>query len=203
MNGRLARGQATRDALIVAARQLFGDRGYDGTSIEAVLDAAGVARGALYHHFSSKAELFDAVLDREVAAIAATAADAARRVPDRVGSLRAGCAAWLHAALEPAVQRILLLDSPAVVGWERWRQLDDQHTLGGVRAAITKLTARQRMPVEQVDVLAHMVQAAVGEAALLIARADDPGAALDAGLAALDTLLTRLFGGRRTVGRSG
>lgn len=193
MDGRQQRGQATRDAIVAAARELFGDLGYEGTSIEAVLDLAGVARGALYHHFGSKAELFDAVLDREIAAVAAEAQNAARAVPAGVESLRAGCAAWLQAALDPAVQRILLLDSPAVVGWKRWRQLDEQHTLGGVRAAIRKITARQEMSAEEVDVLAHMVQAAVGEAALLIAGAEDAEAALRAGLAALDTLLVRLF----------
>lgn len=121
--------------LIAAARELFGTQGYEGTSIDAILQAAGVARGALYHHFANKAELFDAVLDREAAAVA----EAARAVDDPLDSLRAGCGAFLRLALDPAVQRITLLDSPAVVGWERWRELDEQHILGGLRAGVSRL----------------------------------------------------------------
>ena len=133
MDGRVEKGKATRESLITTARGLFGDRGYDATSVGAVLEAAGAARGALYHHFATKEELFDAVLDREVARIAALSADAARAADDPVEALRAGCNTWLEVALDPAVQRIVLLDPPAVVGWARWRELDEQHTLGGLR----------------------------------------------------------------------
>lgn len=184
----------TRDVLIAAARDLFGEHGYDATSIEAVLQAAGVARGALYHHFATKEALFDAVLDREVASIAETAATAARAADDPLASLRAGCATWLRVTLDPAIQRITLLDSPAVVGWSRWREIDEQHTLGGLRANIRRLSRLGRIPGDQVDVLANMLLAAVGEAALVIARSAMPEAALATGTAALDTLLDRLFG---------
>lgn len=194
MDQRVQKGQATRDVLIGAARTLFGQHGYDATSIEAILQASGVARGALYHHFATKEALFDAVLDREVAAIANAAAQAARTVSDPVASLRAGCATWLRLALDPAMQRIALIDPPAVVGWTRLREIDEQHTLGRLRANIGRIAPGGDIPADQVDVLSHMVLAAVGEAALLIARADDPGAALETGLRALDTLLTRLFG---------
>ena len=194
MDLRLERGKSTRDRLIAAATELFGERGYDGTSIGAVLEAAGVARGALYHHFPSKEALFDAVLDRVVAEIAATTAEAARAADDPVASLRAGCDAWLQLALDPAVQRIALLDPPAVVGWTRWRELDERYTLGGLRASLARIAETGRLPKGDVDLLAHMVLASVNEAALLIARADDPDAALASGRAAVDTLLTRLVG---------
>ena len=194
MDLRIERGKSTRDRLIAAATELFGVRGYDGTSIGAVLEAAGVARGALYHHFPSKEALFDAVLDRVVAEIAATTAEAARAADDPVASLRAGCDAWLQLALDPAVQRIALLDPPAVVGWTRWRELDERYTLGGLRASLARIAETGRLPKGDVDLLAHMVLASVNEAALLIARADDPDAALASGRAAVDTLLTRLVG---------
>jgi hypothetical protein len=87
-----------------------------------------------------------------------------------------------------------LLDAPAVVGWTRWRQLDEQHTLGGLKATLQRIADSGRLPTESVDVLAHMVLASVAEAALLIARADDPEAALRSGRAAVDTLLGRLVG---------
>jgi AcrR family transcriptional regulator len=194
MDLRLERGKTTRDRIVAAAVELFGEHGYDGTSIGAVLESAGVARGALYHHFPSKEALFDAVLERVVAEAAATAAEAARAGDDPVASLRAGCDAWLQLALDPAVQRIALLDPPAVVGWTRWRELDEQYTLGGLRANLTRIAEQGRLPRGDVDVLAHMLLAAVSEAALLIARADDPESALAAGRAAVDTLLTRLVG---------
>ena len=197
MDNRVEKGKATRDALVTVARELFGERGYDGTSIGAVLGAAGVARGALYHHFATKEELFDAVLDREIARVSAVATEAAAealRSSGPLDSLRAGCATWLRVALDPAVQRIVILDPPAVVGWKRWRELDEQHTLGGLKQTLQRIADDGRLPPESVDVLAHMILAAVAEAALLIARADDPRAALREGKAAVETLLGRLVG---------
>ena len=191
-DGRVERGRETRERLVRAGRKLFGERGYEATSIEAILTAAGVARGALYHHFATKEALFDAVLDTLVAEIAAAAAVAARKASDPVDSLRRGCSAWLRMALDPAVQRIALVDAPSVVGWSRWRELDEVHTLGGLRANLQALAAEGRLPEAQVDLLAHMVLASVNEAALMIARADDPKKALRAGQAAVDTLLDRL-----------
>jgi AcrR family transcriptional regulator len=193
MDGRVAKGRATRAGIVGAARELFGELGYDGTSIDAILRRAGIARGALYHHFATKEALFDAVLDGEVAAIAAAATASARAARDPVESLRAGCGAWLRAALDPAVQRITLVDAPAVVGWSRWREIDETHTLGGLRSNIRHLAREGRLPADHVDVIANMLLAAVSEAALLIARSERPRAALKSGLAALDTLIDRLF----------
>jgi AcrR family transcriptional regulator len=197
---RLEKGKATRDRLADAGQELFGELGYEEASIDAILARSGVKRGALYHHFDSKKALFDAVLERVVAEIARSAAEAARAAPDAVESLRAGCSAWLRMALDPAVQRIALLDPPSVVGWTRWRELDEQYTLGGLRRNLQLIADDGRLPAADVDVLAHMLLAAVNEAALLIARSDDPHEALEAGQAAVDTLLERLVG---TSARSG
>lgn len=194
MDNRVEKGRATRDALVGAARELFGERGYDGTSIGAVLEAAGVARGALYHHFATKEELFDAVLDREIARVSAVAVEAAAGATSPLEILRLACATWLRVALDPAVQRIVLLDPPAVVGWKRWRELDEAHILGGLRAAIGLLATQGRLAEAEVDMYAHMLLAAVTEAALVIAQSDDPEAALARGQAAVDTLLTRALG---------
>jgi AcrR family transcriptional regulator len=192
---RLERGAATRERLIRAARLLFGERGYDATSIQLVLSRAGVARGALYHHFDSKEALFDAVLEEIVAEVAEQAADAARAAgTDPFANLRAASNTWLEVALDTDIQRITLLDAPAVVGWKRWRELDEQHTLGGLKQTLQRIADDGRLPPESVDVLAHMILAAVAEAALLIARADDPRAALREGKAAVETLLGRLVG---------
>lgn len=193
---RIERGRATRERLIAAGRDLFGERGYEGASVEAILAEAGVARGALYHHFATKEELFDAVLERLTAEMAETVDEAARGADDSVTALRAGCAAWLEMALDPPLQRIGLIDAPAVVGWTRWRELDERYSLGALRANLRQIADEGRLPAEQVDVFAHMVIASVTEAALMIARSDDPQAALGPARAAVDALIDGLVSHR-------
>jgi AcrR family transcriptional regulator len=192
LDRRRQRGVATRGRLLAAARGLFGERGYEGTSIEAVLGSSGVARGALYHHFHSKAELFDAVAEQLFIEIAEETAAAARGVTDPLEGVRAGSHAWLRMALDPAVQRIALLDPPAVLGWTRWRALDEQYTLGGLRASFRRLVAEGRLPRGEEQLLAHMLLAALNEAALFITYAEDQAAALETAGATIDTLLDRL-----------
>ncbi|MDQ3576302.1 MAG: TetR family transcriptional regulator [Actinomycetota bacterium] len=194
-DGRVVRGRSTRERLVTTARAEFGERGYEATSIDAILEGAGVARGALYHHFASKEALFSAVLDHVVAELARKVRETARAHSDPAESLKAGSLAWLRLALDPAVQRIMLLDAPAVVGWTRWRALDDEHTLGATKAALRRLAKAGRLPATATDTLAHLILAAVGEAALLIARAEDSAAAQAAGEAALQILLDRLLSG--------
>lgn len=191
-DGRRARGEATRARLIGAARELFGSRGFERTSIEAVLERSGVARGALYHHFASKAELLDAVAEEVFAEIAERTAAAAGDIGDPLEGVRAGSHAWLEMALDPAIQRIALLDPQTVLGWRRWRELDERHSLGGLRASFRRLAREGRVPSGQEELLAHMVLAALNEAALFIAFATDRRAALTTGRAAIDTLLNRL-----------
>jgi AcrR family transcriptional regulator len=192
VDGRIERGRATRERLIEAAREQFGTVGYDAASLDAILAAAGVKRGALYHHFESKQELFDAVLDREVAEIAQRIAKTAGAASDPVESLRIGCRAWLRMALNPELQRIVLLDPPSVVGWTRWRELDELHTLGGLRRNLELIAEQGRLADGDIDLFAHMILASLSEAALLIARADKPRSALKVGEAAVETLLAGL-----------
>jgi AcrR family transcriptional regulator len=193
-DGRRLRGAATRARVLEAARELFGEHGYEGTSIDAVLRRSGVARGALYHHFGSKADLFDAVVERVFVDIAQQTGAAAAAVEGTLERLRAGCQAWLTMALDPAIQRLALLDPPAALGWSRWRELDDRYSLGGLRASMRALAAEGRLPEQEHELFANMLLAALNEAALYIAAADDPRAALDVGRAAIDTLLDRLAG---------
>jgi AcrR family transcriptional regulator len=191
---RRARGKATRERLLAAARELFGERGYEATSIETVLATSRIARGALYHHFPSKAQLFDAVAEQVFVEIADETAAAARGRTDPLERLRAGSHAWLRMARDPAVQRIALLDPPTVLGWTRWRALDEQYTLGGLRAGFRRLAGEGRIPTGEEELLAHMLLAALNEAALFIAYADDQRAAVATARAATDTLLDRLAG---------
>jgi AcrR family transcriptional regulator len=195
IDGRKARGVATRERLLAAARQLFGEHGYEATSIESVLEASGVARGALYHHFKSKAELFDAVLAEVLIEIAERTAAAAVTAgnSDPLEGLRTGSHAWLQMALDPAIQRIALLDPTNAVGWARWREQDQAHSLGGLRAELMRLAGEGRVPREQAELLAHVLLAALNEAALFVAYAEDKAAAAETARATVDTLLDRLF----------
>ena len=193
-NKNVARGEATRAQLIAIATRLFASRGYEDTSIEAVLREAGVSRGSLYHHFAGKEALFEAVLEdvevRVGGAVIAAAADAA----GPVAALRAGFLAWIRIAGDPVVQRILLIDAPSVLGWARWRAMEERHALGLIRATLQAVADGGSLRPDLVDTLAHVLLASVNEVALLVARSDDPDSAMKAGAGAIDELLQRLLG---------
>jgi AcrR family transcriptional regulator len=189
VDGRRMRGEATRRRLVAVARELFGERGYEDTSVEEVLAASGVARGALYHHFQSKAELFDAVAEVVFAEVASSTDAAARDGATPLERLRAGAHAWLEIARDRTVQRIVLLDSPTVLGWTRWRALDEEHSLGDLRASVRRLAREGRLPAGQEEILARMLLAALNEAALFITAADDEADALKTARAAVDILI--------------
>ena len=197
MDRRQDRGQATRDQLVTEATRLFAERGFDATSVEAVLDAAGVSRGSLYHHFKSKDALFEAVLDAaEVRIGEATLLAAAGAGDDPAAILRAGALEWIRLAGDPVVQRIVLIDAPAVLGWERWREIEEQNALGNLRIAMQAVADDGRIDAALVDPFAHMLLAAVNELALMVARADDTETAQRQAEVAVDELLTRLLAKR-------
>jgi AcrR family transcriptional regulator len=173
------RTAATRAALVAAARKLFAEHGYAEVGTERVAQAAGVTRGALYHQFADKADLFAAVLEaveidlttRLIDAVAASATD------DPLAALVAGADAWLDASAEPEVRRIALLDGPAVLGWERWREVGMRHGLGLVTALLTELMDAGAVPAQPIEPLAHVLIGALDEAALYVALAADPARA--------------------------
>jgi AcrR family transcriptional regulator len=189
---RAAQARATRDQLIEVATGLFAEHGYEGTSIEAVLAAAGVSRGALYHHFAGKDALFEAVLETMEGRILAEMAEAVRDAPDAISTLHAASLAWIDLAGDPVIQQVLLTDAPSVLGWKRMRAVGDQNALGAARATWAAVAAEGRLSPEFADPFAHMLLAALDEIALMIARADDPEAALANGRAAVVELLRRL-----------
>jgi len=191
--GRRTQGERTaqtRAALITAARRLFGDEGFAEVGAERVTREAGMTRGALYHQFDGKAGLFAAVLDQVEAEIAQRVADAVAGFDpaDTTGMLVAGAAAWLDASTEPDLQRIVLLDGPSVLGWDRWREICLRHTVGLIAALLQDGIDRGSLPPQPVQALTHVLVGAVDEAALYIAQADDAAAAR----ADMDLVLHRL-----------
>ena len=191
--GRRTQGERTaqtRAALITAARRLFGAEGFAVVGAERVTREAGMTRGALYHQFDGKAGLFAAVLDEVEAEIAQRVADAVAGFDpaDTTGMLVAGAAAWLDASAEPDLQRIVLLDGPSVLGWDRWREICLRHTVGLIAALLQDGIDRGSLPPQPVQALTHVLVGAVDEAALYIAQADDAAAAR----ADMDLVLRRL-----------
>jgi AcrR family transcriptional regulator len=193
MNKKAERGQTTRERLIAVATRLFADRGYEDTSIEAVLHKSGLSRGALYHHFASKEALFEAVLEAVEEQVGVDLLAEVEGVADPVELVRTACLAWIRLAGDPVVQRIILLDGPSVLGWQRWREIEERYGLGGMKATLRLVAETGRLPEPMVDTFAHMLGGAINEAALLVARADDGPAAQREATAAVREFLDRLF----------
>src|SRR5690348_17319679 len=191
------RSEATRRQLVSAARALFGAHGYAGVGTEEIVRAAGVTRGALYHQFRDKADLFAAVaeeVEAEIAGrIAAGAAEAA--ADDPVGALRIGAQLFLDACAEPEVERIILLDAPAVLGWEAWRDLAGRYGLGLVQVALQTAMDAGAIVAQPVVPLAHVLVGALDECALYVAGAEDPAAAREQCVAIFDRILRSITAG--------
>ena len=186
------RSEHTRQVLLDVARGLFAEHGYTGTATEEVVRRAGVTRGALYYHFRDKRDLFQAVVEDLQQELMQQVQAAAVAAPDPWQGLRAGLHAFLDACREPAVQRIVLIDAPSVLGWAAWRELDARYGFGLLRTALQGLLEAGRLDPQPVEPLAHMLLGALSEAGMVIAQADDVPAARTAVGVSLDRLLRGL-----------
>lgn len=173
----MSRSETTRDSLLAVARELFAERGYGSVGTEEIVARAGLTRGALYHHFADKKDLFRAVHEGLEQELVASVLERMMGVEDAWEALVAGTRAFLDACLEPAVIRIGLLDAPAVLGWAEFREIDARYGLGLVGAGLQAGMEQGLLREQEVQPLAHLVVGAMGEAAMLIANAEDPRAA--------------------------
>lgn len=187
-----AQHAATHQHLLTIARELFTTEGYAQTATEEIVQRAGLTRGALYHHFANKQALFIAVLEDIQGEVAQRIAAAADAEDDLWQQLLQGCRAFLAASIDPHVQRIMLTDGPAVVGWEAWRALDAEHSMKLLRMSLEELqTAGQVAPLP-LDALTHMLSGAMNEAALWIAAAPNKTVALEEAMTTLTHWLRAL-----------
>jgi AcrR family transcriptional regulator len=173
------RTEATRAALLRAARSLFAERGYAATAAEEVVRRAGVTRGAMYHHFRDKKALFRAVHEQIEEEMVVAIGQRIAGLEDPLEILVAGVDTFLDRCLDPEVAKITLDEAPSVLGWLEWREIDAKYALGlvtGVLRVAMDAGTLKRQPIEP---LGHLLISACGEAGLLIAAADDPGAARD------------------------
>ncbi|HZA59527.1 MAG TPA: helix-turn-helix domain-containing protein [Solirubrobacterales bacterium] len=168
---------ATRQALIDAGRQLFSARGYARVATEEIVERAKVTRGALYHHFRDKRDLFRAVFESVEQDLIGRIAASMDGVTDSWDVLRTGLRAMLDACNEPAVKQIGLVDAPAVLGWREWREIDERYGLGLLRAALGAAMDAGVLRRVPVDALAYVMLGALTEAAFVVANADDPATA--------------------------
>jgi AcrR family transcriptional regulator len=169
------RSETTTSELLAAARELFATRGYTATSLSDITAASAVTKGALYHHFTSKRDVFEAVCLREQQRLTELQTAAFRSKKDPWDGLVAGCTAYLSAASDPAVQQILLLDAPVVLGWEGLREIEGEifeMTVAGVKQAMAAKRIARRAP----EPLVELLFGALGAAAIVIARSDDGAA---------------------------
>ena len=165
--------ESTRRALLDAAAERFASAGYAATSIEDVVRAARVTRGALYHHFSGKQELFEAVFAEVEMAALARIGEAAGAVDVPWEAFTAGLDAALDACLDPAYRRIALQEAPTALGLVRWRQAAEQHSLGVISEILQRLVAAGELKPLPVPLLSRVLFATLAEAALAIAEAPD------------------------------
>jgi AcrR family transcriptional regulator len=174
MSVRGARGaEATRTTLLRVARELFAERGYAAVGTEEIVARAGVTRGALYHHFEDKRDLFRAVHEDLEAELLASIGTRVEGIEDPWELLVTGIRAFLDACSDDALRQISLLDAPAVLGWEEWREISARHSVGLVSFALANAMERGVFRKREVAPLAQLLQGAMAEAAMIIANAAD------------------------------
>jgi AcrR family transcriptional regulator len=172
------RSAATRARLVKAARELFARRPYADVGTEEIVRRAQVTRGALYHHFADKRDLFRAVHEQLEAELFVTIGEklAAAAASDPIEALRVGVRTFLDACIEPSFARITLIDAPAVLGWAEWRRIDEEYALKLILAGLGGAMEAGAIKQQPLRPLAQLMLATMGEAGLVVANSPDPEA---------------------------
>ncbi len=189
---RVAQGDATRAALIRASRELFGEKGFAETSTDEIATHAGVTKGALYHHFNGKEDLFRAVFEQVQLEVSDKAVAEFLR-PDSWEAVLDGCALWVDAHLDPAVRRIVLQDARAVLAWDDVRAIENRFGAVALRGALRKAMQAGALPRQPLRPMALILMGALSEGCLYIAEADGPETAR----AEVGTLIAQMLSGFR------
>ena len=170
--------QSARERLIAVATELFGERGYHQTGTEEIVRRSGVTRGSLYHHFADKAALFEEVFDRAdqrvSSAVRTAASAAAERGDDPWSAFVAGWEAVLDTAVDEPLQRIRVVDAPAVLGWQRWQERNARYTIPNIEAGLIRLLENGVLAPQPVAPLAVLLMGLSNQAVAAIAGAAEP-----------------------------
>ena len=188
----IQRSKQTSAQLIAIARKLFSTRGYSDTSLEDIVLKAGMTRGAIYHHFEGKKGVFIAVFENALTEIAnrVTLAEKGQR---SIWEKFISCTyAFFEACLDSDLQRIVLIDGPAVLGWDVWRRIDEAKTLDILRSHLKELLDRGIIKPLPLEPLTHLISGAVNETVLWIAGSEDPKRAFDEAWSTINAFLESL-----------
>jgi len=188
-NTKKRQAQATRMKLESIGRRLFAERGFAGVSAEELVAAAKVTRGALYHHYDGKDGLFATIVENVMKEVHAKLAKRATKQSDPLRALRLGIEEFLKICTQPSIQRILLVDAPTVLGWQKWREMDAHYGMGLLKSALSVAMRAKQIRNQDVDVLAHLLLGAMTEAAMVIARSSKQAAARNAAKRALASIV--------------
>lgn len=186
------RSDETMRNLVDSAKTMFAIKGYAATSIDDINSAAKVTRGALYHHFENKTDIFRAVFEQEEQELVRVITTAAARAADPWKGFLAGCTAFLEACLDPSIQRIVLIDGPAVLGWDAIREIESRYTLALIQQGLANAMKAGRLRERPVEALSHLLLGALSESAKGIARSERPDTTLKAAKDEFTRLLAAL-----------
>ena len=167
------RRAATTEAILKAGRRLFGERGFAATTIDDIAEAAQVAKGAVYHHFATKESVFEAVFDVVSRDLVADIDRAVRTEKDVLAAMVAGTQHYFTACAKGPTCQIILRDGPAVLGWERWREIDAQHFGGKFPRALAAAMDAGLIARQPIEPLARLLLGAATEAAVACAGRSD------------------------------
>jgi AcrR family transcriptional regulator len=184
-----AQREATTKRLLEIARVHFTKHGYAQTATEKIVEEAGVTRGALYHHFGSKDGLFKAVVETVQQDVAAEIEKAISKTNDPWEQLLIGCKTFLTASMDADIQQIMLLDAPAVLGFETWREIDSQNSMRLLQESVQELVDKKIIQTPSVEAFTHLLSGAMNEAALWVARSKNPKQTLTEATKTLEHLL--------------
>ena len=180
----------TNRRLLDLGKTYFGEKGYADASMEELVKEAGLTRGSLYHHFGSKQGLFEAVLASVQQTIGEQVAREAEAGSDPWDELMRGCRAFMTAAVEPVHRRILLIDGPAVLGWEVWRRMDEEHAMRHLKEQLQQMQKGEWLRPMPVEAMAHLLSGAMNEAVLWLAALPEYERELEQTMVALEQLMS-------------
>jgi AcrR family transcriptional regulator len=169
------RREKTKAAIVNAAKRIFGDRGFAAATMDDIAAGARVAKGAVYHHFPTKEALFEAVFEQVSRELIADLDRIARAEKDALAAMAAGTQAYFAACSKGATGQIILRDGPAVLGWERWREIDAKHFGGKFPRALNAAMDAGLIARQPVEPLARLLLGAVTEAAVAVSAGPDIG----------------------------
>jgi AcrR family transcriptional regulator len=199
------RSAATQQALITAARRLWGERGYAEVGTPEIVEAAGVTRGAMYHQYTDKAALFRAVveaMDQEILErLEASVAAARPKTP--ADTMHAMASAWLDIAREPEVRQLMLLDAPSVIGWTEYREMSQQNSVVRAEELLKAAIEAGQLKPQPLRPLALVLLGALEEAAMYLARAEKPDQAREEARAVVRDLIDGLLRPSPSAGADG